>query len=179
MIQRALAELNARNVGGRAPQLAARIGLDSGPVVVDSQGEVFGEAPNVAARVQALAEPGAVVVTANVHRQVAGLFVARSPRNASCQLGARSMRVSARSLKVSVVTVRVEPFGPLPGAVFDPEVELKRALRGEDIAFGGRLLILYELVSCAVRRWRLRFLRQRGGWNRQGEAGKQVGQRRQ
>jgi class 3 adenylate cyclase/predicted ATPase len=75
-IQRALAELNARNAGGRAPQLAARVGLDSGPVVVDATGEVFGEAPNIAARVQALAEPGAVIVTANVHRQVAGLFVA-------------------------------------------------------------------------------------------------------
>jgi class 3 adenylate cyclase/predicted ATPase len=75
-IQRALAELNAHSAGGRAPQLAARVGLDSGPVVVDATGEVFGEAPNIAARVQALAEPGAVVVTANVHRQVAGLFVA-------------------------------------------------------------------------------------------------------
>ena len=32
--------------------------------------------PNVAARVQALAEPGAVLVTARVQRQVAGLFVA-------------------------------------------------------------------------------------------------------
>ena len=32
--------------------------------------------PNVAARVQALAEPGAVVVTARVQRQIAGLFVA-------------------------------------------------------------------------------------------------------
>ena len=31
--------------------------------------------PNVAARVQALAEPGSVLVTANVQRQVAGLFV--------------------------------------------------------------------------------------------------------
>jgi class 3 adenylate cyclase/predicted ATPase len=75
-IQRALAELNARNAGGRAPQLAARVGLDSGRVVVDATGEVFGEAPNIAARVQALAEPGAVVVTTNVHNQVAGLFVA-------------------------------------------------------------------------------------------------------
>ncbi len=75
-IQRALAELNARNEGGRAPELAARIGLDSGPVVVEPTGEVFGEAANIAARVQAFAEPSAVVVTANVHRQVAGLVVA-------------------------------------------------------------------------------------------------------
>jgi predicted ATPase len=44
--------------------------------VVDATGEVFGDAPNVAARVQALAEPGAVMVTARVQRQTAGLFVA-------------------------------------------------------------------------------------------------------
>ena len=75
-IQRALADLNARNTRAGAIELAARIGLDSGPVVVDATGEVFGEAPNVAARVQALAEPGAVLVTAAVERQVAGLFVA-------------------------------------------------------------------------------------------------------
>jgi class 3 adenylate cyclase/tetratricopeptide (TPR) repeat protein len=75
-IQRALADLNARNTRAGAPELAARIGLDSGPVLVDATGEVFGEAPNVAARVQALAEPGAVLVTAAVQRQIAGLFVA-------------------------------------------------------------------------------------------------------
>ena len=75
-IQRALADLNARNTRAGAPELAARIGLDSGPVLVDATGEVFGEAPNVAARVQALADPGAVLVTAAVQRQVAGLFVA-------------------------------------------------------------------------------------------------------
>src|SRR5271155_697922 len=71
-IQRALADLNARNTRAGAPELAARIGLDSGPVLVDATGEVFGEAPHVAARVQTLAEPGAVLVTAAVQRQVTG-----------------------------------------------------------------------------------------------------------
>ena len=75
-IQRALAELNARNAGKDAPQLIARVGIESGQVVVDATGEVFGEAPSVAARVQTLAEPGTVLVTATVQRQVAGLFVA-------------------------------------------------------------------------------------------------------
>jgi class 3 adenylate cyclase len=75
-IQRALADLNAKNAGKGAPELAARIGLDSGPVVVEAAGEVFGDAPNIAARVQGLAEPGTVLVTANVQRQTAGLFVA-------------------------------------------------------------------------------------------------------
>ena len=75
-IQRALSEHNSEKVNKGAPELSARIGLDCGLVVVDSTGEVFGEAPNIAARAQPFAEPGAVVVTANVHRQVAGLFVA-------------------------------------------------------------------------------------------------------
>jgi class 3 adenylate cyclase/tetratricopeptide (TPR) repeat protein len=74
-IQRGLGELNASNAARGAPELAARIGLESGLVVVDSAGEVFGEAPNVAARVQAAAEPGAVLVTSTVQRQVAGLFI--------------------------------------------------------------------------------------------------------
>ena len=58
------------------PELVARIGLDSGPAVLDVSGEIYGDVANIAARVQALAEPGAVLVTARVQRQVAGLFVA-------------------------------------------------------------------------------------------------------
>ena len=60
-IQRALAELNCAN---DKPALAARVAIDLGPVVVDATSEIFGDVPNVAARAQALAEPGTVVVTA-------------------------------------------------------------------------------------------------------------------
>ena len=75
-IQGAIAEINARNAQTGAPELSARIGIESGPVVVDTAGEVFGEAPNVAARVQSAGEPGTVLVTSTVQRQVAGLFIA-------------------------------------------------------------------------------------------------------
>jgi class 3 adenylate cyclase/tetratricopeptide (TPR) repeat protein len=74
-VQQALGEANARNAGSGAPQLAVRIGLEGGPVVVDDDGDVFGEAPNIAARVQGAAEPGTVLVTSGVQRQVAGLFI--------------------------------------------------------------------------------------------------------
>ena len=74
-IQRALSEHNNRNAAKDAPELSARIGIESGPVVVEASGEVFGDAPNIAARVQAAAEPGSVLVTGSVQRQVAGLFV--------------------------------------------------------------------------------------------------------
>jgi class 3 adenylate cyclase len=75
-IQLALAEVNRKNASCGKPPLNARIGIETGPVVVDAEGEIYGDAPNTAARVQAIAEPGTVVVTAQVRRQIAGLFVA-------------------------------------------------------------------------------------------------------
>src|SRR5262249_4826900 len=75
-IQRALVEVNHKNTAAGKPALNARIGIETGPVVIDAAGEIFGDAPNIAGRVQALAEPGSVVVTARVQRQIAGLFVA-------------------------------------------------------------------------------------------------------
>jgi class 3 adenylate cyclase/predicted ATPase len=75
-IQRALVELNRKGQASGAPELVARIGVETGAVVVDSAGEIFGDAPNIAARVEALAEPGTVLATGRVQRQVAGLFVA-------------------------------------------------------------------------------------------------------
>jgi class 3 adenylate cyclase len=75
-IQRALGELSAPNTKSGEPELAVRIGIDTGLVVVEPGGEVYGDTPNIATRVQALAEPGSVFVTARVQRQTAGLFVA-------------------------------------------------------------------------------------------------------
>ena len=75
-IHRALGDLNRKNSGSGRPELAARIGVEVGPAVVDAAGEIYGDVANIAARVQALVEPGAVLVTARVQRQTAGLFVA-------------------------------------------------------------------------------------------------------
>ncbi len=74
-IQRAIGERNAKSPP-YAPKVSARIGIESGKVVVDSLGGVFGLATSVAARVQAAADPGMVLVTANVQREVTGLFLA-------------------------------------------------------------------------------------------------------
>ena len=69
----------------RASRLAARVGIATGLVVVgDLIGEgaaqeeaVVGETPNLAARLQALAEPGAVVVAEATRRLLGGLFAFR------------------------------------------------------------------------------------------------------
>jgi class 3 adenylate cyclase/tetratricopeptide (TPR) repeat protein len=62
--------------------LAARVGIATGPVVVGEligegaaqEESVVGETPNLAARLQALAEPGAVVVAEGTRRLLGGLF---------------------------------------------------------------------------------------------------------
>jgi class 3 adenylate cyclase len=66
--------------GGAAhPKLAARIGIDSGTVVVGTgataAADVFGDAPNIAARVQSAAKPDSVLISANTHDLISGLFV--------------------------------------------------------------------------------------------------------
>jgi class 3 adenylate cyclase len=42
-IQRALNELNRKNASTRKPELTARIGLETGPAVVDATGEIYGD----------------------------------------------------------------------------------------------------------------------------------------
>ena len=61
------------------PKLTARVGIDSGAVVVGAgagkDADVFGEAPNIAARLQGTAAPGTLLITAATHRLISGLFV--------------------------------------------------------------------------------------------------------
>lgn len=60
--------------------LQVRIGIHTGPVVVGEMGRgkterlALGETPNVAARIQGLAEPDTVVISAATYRLVQGLF---------------------------------------------------------------------------------------------------------
>ena len=133
-VQRVLAEMNSRNAAKDAPELSARIGLESGPVVVEVAGEVFGDAPNVAARIQNLAEPGAVIITMNVQRQIAGLFVAE-------EQGAREVKGVSKPVQLFRI-VRASGGRRFGGRVLTPlvgreeELDLlrrrwERAARGE------------------------------------------------
>ena len=99
-IQQSLGELTSGNAASGMPELVARIGLETGSVVVDATGEIFGEAPNIAARVQAAAEPGTVLVTSTVQRQVAGLFIVED-RGAHELRGAPAPVTLYRILRVS------------------------------------------------------------------------------
>src|ERR1700730_18553744 len=60
-------------------KLSARVGIDSGTVVIGQgaghEAEVFGDVPNIASRVEADAEPGTVAITDATQRLVSGLFI--------------------------------------------------------------------------------------------------------
>ncbi len=99
-IQRALVTLNAQNAGRDKAELKARIGLETGAAVVDAAGEIYGDVANVAARVQALAEPGAILITSRVQRQIAGLFVAED-RGAHALKGVPEATVLFRLVRAS------------------------------------------------------------------------------
>src|SRR5208282_944319 len=78
----AMAPLNLQLSLDHRPQLAARVGIHTGSVVIGQDAEVFGDTPNIAAHLQAVADPNSVLITATVHRLVSGRFVVekRGPR---------------------------------------------------------------------------------------------------
>ena len=62
----------SRNADIPAPRrLEFRIGVNQGEIVIDRE-EVYGDGINVAARLQALAEPGGIAISGRVHEDVAG-----------------------------------------------------------------------------------------------------------
>jgi adenylate cyclase len=54
----------------KADHIHVRIGLHEGDILVQSNGDVFGDGVNVAARLQALAEPDTICISQKVHEEV-------------------------------------------------------------------------------------------------------------
>ncbi|MGT2504162.1 AAA family ATPase [Bradyrhizobium guangxiense] len=71
--------LNRQLAGKTRSELAVRVGIHSGWVVIDELGtnkvEVFGDTPNIASRVQAKCAPNSLLMTAAVHDLVGNKFV--------------------------------------------------------------------------------------------------------
>ena len=78
----AIGQLNAQFQRDTGIRLAVRVGIHTGLVVVGEMGGsgrheqlALGDAPHVAARLQSLAEPNTVVISAATHRLVQGYFM--------------------------------------------------------------------------------------------------------
>src|SRR5204863_4847818 len=62
--------MTQRNAGvPPAERIEFRIGINSGDVIIDGE-DIYGDGVNIAARLEALSEPGAICAAAMVHDQV-------------------------------------------------------------------------------------------------------------
>lgn len=104
----AMAELDQQQLSFKIGRLAVRLAVHTGTVVIGEIGEgrqrqqlALGEAPNVAARLEALAEPDTILISGVTQRLVADTFICR-------QAGSHALRGLGRPVDVyRVVRQRV------------------------------------------------------------------------
>jgi class 3 adenylate cyclase len=152
------------------PELSARIGIDSSTVVVGASAgkdaDVLGDTPNIAARVQAAAEPGTVVITDVSHRLVSGIFLVQ-------QLGAQALRgieqplLLYRIIQPSGVRGRLEAAAATRGLTpfVGREDELHLLMSRWERALGGEGQVALTIGEAGIGKSRLlqRFHEQIGG----------------
>src|SRR5262245_13248987 len=91
-IQRAMKEANAALSEDRA--IVLRVGLNLGDVVVDGD-DLYGDGVNIAARLEAMADPGGICLSAAIHQQVERLLPF-----AFTDLGDQSLKNISRPVRV-------------------------------------------------------------------------------
>jgi TolB-like protein/class 3 adenylate cyclase len=69
-VQRAMIERNAEVAPDK--RIEFRIGIHLGDVVEETDGDLMGDGVNIAARLESVAEPGAICLSEDAHRQVKG-----------------------------------------------------------------------------------------------------------
>jgi len=118
-IQTAMAE---RNEGvAESKRMQFRIGINLGEIIIDTDGDIFGDGVNIAARLEELAEPGTVNISEDVYRQVHG------------RLDASLQDLGLQELKNIKNPVRVYRVGAEGAAA--PESEAPAESRTADVAF--------------------------------------------
>src|SRR5438552_14508325 len=115
-VQQAMAERNGRTQV--ANRVEFRIGINVGDVVVEDR-DIFGDGVNVAARLEGLAEPGGICVSARVQEDVAGRLNLRFD-----DLGEQSVKNIVRPIRAYALTA--DTMASLPrGEVSEPRREIR------------------------------------------------------
>jgi TolB-like protein len=107
-VQRAMVERNA----GVAPdkRIEFRIGIHLGDVVEESDGDLMGDGVNIAARLEGIADPGAICLSEDAYRQVKGRLDL-----AVTDLGQTQLKNIAEPIRVYSLDVGVKP-APAPAS---------------------------------------------------------------
>ena len=116
-IQRGMAERNANVPADKRIQF--RIGINVGDIISDDS-DIYGDGVNVAARLEALAEPGGICVARNVHDQV------RDKLSFSFEdMGEQSVKNIARPVRAYRIEVCEQTSAASPAAL-DIDIVLRR-----------------------------------------------------
>src|SRR6266700_7824874 len=105
-MQRGMAERNAATAQDQ--RIEFRIGINSGDVIVED-GDIHGDGVNIAARLESVAEPGAICISAIVQSQVEGRLDCTFE-----DLGEQSLKNIARPVRVYRVGARSPHPNPPP-----------------------------------------------------------------
>jgi TolB-like protein/class 3 adenylate cyclase len=106
-VQRGMAERNAEMP--QEKRIEFRIGIHQGDIVVED-GDIFGDGVNIAARLETLAEPGAICVSARVQEDAAGKLDL-----AFEDMGEQQLKNIARPVRVFRVAL-THPVASAPGS---------------------------------------------------------------
>ena len=109
-IQHAIAAAESGETPNR--RISLRIGVNVGDVIVDG-GDIYGDAVNVAARLQTYAEPGGIAVTGNVTAQIGSDPLIRTVDLGNLYLHNMSRPVRMFTLHVQGAEVRLVGDAPL------------------------------------------------------------------
>ena len=109
-VQRGMAERNESVAADT--RLAFRIGINVGDIIIDGD-DIFGDGVNVAARLQELAEPGGICVSATVREQTHGKIDAGFVDNGDQRVKniAQPIRVFSMDLKSTATSGSITPAG--------------------------------------------------------------------
>jgi adenylate cyclase len=122
---RCAVEVQREMTGGNAgvppdDRIEFRIGINVGDIVVED-GDIFGDGVNVAARLEGLAEPGGICVSARVQEDAAGKLDL-----AFEDIGEQQLKNIARPVRAYRVVTAARPAMPRPGS--DPPLPDKPSI---------------------------------------------------
>ena len=133
-IQNAMIE---RNVGMPTDQrIVFRIGIHLGDVVEESDGDLMGDGVNIAARLEGIAEPGAICLSEDAYRQVSGRLDMEVT-----DLGPKQLKNIARPIRAYSLQVGV-PAQAQPATQSRPPEPKKRSMLAPLVAGIVALVVL-------------------------------------
>ena len=102
--------------------LQLRIGINLGDVIVDEQGDVYGEGINIAARLESVADPGGILISAKVHGEVEGKLDVGFEDRGEQQLKNISRPVRAYAVRAGAHSARTERLSASPPLPDKPSI---------------------------------------------------------